>query len=845
MSLTLYKKKRNFLKTPEPDTDKNLTKNALTFVVQKHYASHLHYDFRLELNGVLKSWAVPKGPSMNPADKRLAVHVEDHPIDYSNFYGEIPAGNYGAGTVEIWDNGNYIPAGKSDSQTPDSQLSSEYKKGNLKFILNGHYLKGEFALVKMNSEEGKNWLLIKKKDKYSVNKFEINEVLSLKSFKKSKSSDKKTESPLIKKPSKKQSKKISLSKSNGADSIKDSWQILKKPMLAKLSSSTIIDDKELIYEIKFDGYRGISKVCKDGVILSSRNGQKLNLTYSPIIIDLNKISDEVILDGEITVLNRKGIPSFNLLQNYKDSDKNKLRYYVFDILFLNGFDLTELSLENRKEILDDFFKKYRFKNIVKSKYIKENGKDFFKKMTAKGYEGIVSKELSGKYLSNKRSETWLKYKSIINEEAYICGYFVSESSRKYFSSLILGLKQNNKIVYTGNCGTGFTENTSKVLFQKFSKLIVKKSPFSKNTKINRSLGKPVWLKPDLKCKVKFSEWTNNHMMRHPVFEGLVDNSIKTDSVNKNIISKNAKDFFIKSNGKRVKITNPDKLYWKEEKITKGDIVNYYNDISKYILPYLKNRPESLNRHPNGIDAPGFYQKDMDLKNLPEWIKTVKIGSSSNKKEIDYLICNNAATLLYMANLGCIEMNPCNSKIKSAERPDYLILDLDPGNIDFRYVIKTALKIKELCDKISINSYCKTSGASGLHVFIPLNGKYDYDKTRSFAKLLAEVVNSELPDITSTERSVKKRKNKVYIDYLQNSKGQTIAAPYCVRPRKGATVSTPLKWEEVNKDLSPENFNIFNMKLRLEKMGDLWKPVLGKGISMMSAIKNLLKHYDLD
>ena len=845
MSLTLYKKKRNFLKTPEPDTDKNLTKNALTFVVQKHYASHLHYDFRLELNGVLKSWAVPKGPSMNPADKRLAVHVEDHPIDYSNFYGEIPAGNYGAGTVEIWDNGNYIPAGKSNSQNPDSLLYSDYKKGNLKFILNGHYLKGEFALVKMNSEEGKNWLLIKKKDKYSLNKFEINEVLSLKSFKKSKSSDKKTESPLIKKPSKKQSKKISLSKSNGAGSIKDSWQILKKPMLAKLSSNTIIDDKELIYEIKFDGYRGISKVCKDGVILSSRNGQKLNLTYSPIIIDLNKISDEVILDGEITVLNGKGIPSFSLLQNYKDSDKNKLRYYVFDILFLNGFDLTELSLENRKEILDDFFEKYRFKNIVKSKYIKENGKDFFKKMTAKGYEGIVSKELSGKYLSNKRSETWLKYKSIINEEAYICGYFVSESSRKYFSSLILGLKQNNKIVYTGNCGTGFTENTSKVLFQKFSKLKAKKSPFSKNTKINRSLGKPVWLKPDLKCKVKFSEWTNNHMMRHPVFEGLVDNSIKTDSVNKNTKSKNAKDFFIKSNGKRVKITNPDKLYWKEEKITKGDIVNYYNDISKYILPYLKNRPESLNRHPNGIDAPGFYQKDMDLKNLPEWIKTVKIGSSSNKKEIDYLICNNAATLLYMANLGCIEMNPWNSKIKSAERPDYLILDLDPGNIDFRYVIKTALKIKELCDKISINSYCKTSGASGLHVFIPLNGKYDYDKTRSFAKLLAEVVNSELPDITSTERSVKKRKNKVYIDYLQNSKGQTIAAPYCVRPRKGATVSTPLKWEEVNKDLSPENFNIFNMKLRLEKMGDLWKPVLGKGISMMSAIKNLLKHYDLD
>lgn len=293
-------------------------------------------------------------------------------------------------------------------------------------------------------------------------------------------------------------------------------------------------------------------------------------------------------------------------------------------------------------------------------------------------------------------------------------------------------------------------------------------------------------------------------------------------------------------GKKVKVTNLNKLYWKDEKISKGDLINYYISISKYILPYLKNRPESLNRHPNGINEPGFYQKDMDLKNLPEWVKTAKIYSSSTKKYIDYLLCNDEATLIYMVNLGCIEINPWNSVYKKPDKPDYMILDLDPGNIVFKEVVKTALVIKDICDETDVPAFCKTSGATGLHIYIPLNAKYDYDNVKSFAEIFAAIVNSRLPDTTSIERAVNKRKDKIYIDFLQNRKGQTIAAPYSVRPKPHATVSTPLKWSEVNYKLNPEDFTIFNTGKRLDKVGDLWKGVLGNGIHLKKSIKKLEK-----
>ncbi|MBK8551981.1 MAG: DNA ligase D [Ignavibacteria bacterium] len=500
-------------------------------------------------------------------------------------------------------------------------------------------------------------------------------------------------------------------------------------------------------------------------------------------------------------------------------------------------------------MLDELFKKHKLKNIYVSEYAEGKGSQFFDKVSKKGQEGIIAKNKNGVYLPGKRSGSWLKIKTGLQQEAVICGYTLPQGSRKHFGSLILGVYDNDHLKYIGNCGTGFTDASLKELYDALSPLVTSESPFDPKPKITGIKGKAVWVKPEMICDVKFSEWTNDGNMRHPVFNGLRKDKepaqVRKETGYKNISVNNpeqemSKENILTLNGKKVKVTNLDKLYWKEEKITKGDLIKYYIDVSKYILPYLKNRPESLNRHPNGINAPGFYHKDMEVKQLPEWAKTAKIYSTSNKDYIDYLICNDAATLIYMANLGCIEINPWNSVYTHPDNPDYMIMDLDPGKISFTEVVKTALVTKEVCDEIGVKCYCKTSGATGLHIYLPLKAKYDYDQVRMFAHILASAVHSRLPETTSIERMVNKRKNKIYIDFLQNSKGQTIAAPYSVRPKPHATVSTPLMWSELKDNLTPQDFTIFNIKKRLDKVGDLWKGVLGKGIPFLKALKKLEK-----
>ncbi|MBK8983011.1 MAG: DNA ligase D [Ignavibacteria bacterium] len=835
MRLSLYKKKRNFKETPEPADSPSGRSGSHKFIVQKHDATNLHYDFRLEMEGVLKSWAVPKGPSMNPADKRLAIMVEDHPLDYENFFGIIPKGNYGAGLVEIWDRGTYKPIENPKKINDEKLMLAQLKKGDLKIDLNGHYLNGTFALVRMNDGKGNNWLLIKKKDEYSEDDFNIEDLNPVKIYKGKE--DKETKQ-----------KKKSPNSQNEKQSIDKYWKTLQKPMLAKLTDK-VFDDKEWIYEIKFDGYRSITKIENGKAEMVSRNGHSFNEMYKPLVKELENIKAEVILDGEVVIENKKGIPDFQLLQNYSKNKKGTLKYFIFDILFLNGHDLTGFPLYNRKELLEELFKKYKSGNIFLSVYAEEKGTSLFDKVSKMGYEGIIAKDKNGIYRPGKRSDSWLKIKTGLQQEAIICGYTLPQGSRKHFGSLILGLYENENLKYIGNCGTGFSESSLKELFKVLNPLVTAKSPFSLKPKMTGTKGKPVWVKPELICDVKFSEWTNDGSMRHPVFNGLRKDkspeNLTRESGSKSNLKNNpepemSKEDILTLNGKKVKVTNTDKLYWKKEKITKGDLIKYYTDVSKYILPYLKNRPESLNRHPNGIDAPGFYQKDMDVKQIPKWAKTVKIYSTSNKKYIDYLICNDAATLIYMANLGCIEINPWNSVYTRPDNPDYMILDLDPGDISFKEVIKTALVTKEVCDEIGVKCYCKTSGATGLHVYLPLKAKYDYDQVRTFANILASVVHDRLPDTTSIERSVSKRKKKIYVDFLQNSKGQTIAAPYSVRPRPLATVSTPLMWSELKDNLTPQDFTILNIKKRLDKAGDLWKGVLGTGVPILKALKKLEK-----
>ncbi len=875
MSLTRYKQKRNFSNTPEPVAAKGSKNSKLSFVVQRHAASHLHYDFRLEMEGVLKSWAVPKGPSMKAGERRLAVFVEDHPLKYGKFYGEIPKGNYGAGIVDIWDEGTYQPLEETKKGSEEKLLLQQLKKGDLKFSIDGKHLKGAFALVRMNDGQDKNWLLIKKKDEFIKSSYDIEKIKPLSLGAKTKNVWGKKEKII----EEVEETVVPVKKTKGVN-IDTVWPKLNKPMLAKLIDG-VEDQDDWIYEMKYDGYRAVTKVSKlpagkagKKVEMISRNGNSFNNAYPSLIKELEKISEAVILDGEIVIEDKKGSSDFQLLQNYGSTQKGILKYYVFDILFLEGHSIVNIPLVQRKELLTHFFKKYKFKNIHEAPFIKGKGKALFKKASAKGMEGIIAKDENSPYGVGKRTDSWLKIKTVQLQEAVICGYTLPQNSRDHFGALILGVNEGKKLRYIGNCGTGFTHASLKELHTKLTKLETSKSPFEDSTKIGvssrwgKAIGKPVWVKPVLVCNVKFQEWTDNGHMRIPVFAGLrtdknANQVIKEDKI-KGMVAKqekpkaigskkktvsaisprpkkvadspDAKEKITNIGGKEVKLTNLTKVYWPREKYTKGDLINYYSSISKYILPYLKNRPQSLNRHPNGISAPGFYQKDMDVKQIPSWAKTARIYSKHNKDYIDYLICNDEATLVYMANLGCIEINPWHSKHNKPDHPDYLILDLDPGNISFKEVVKTALVLKRICDEIKIDCYCKTSGATGLHVYISLGAKYTYDEVKIFAEWMARKAHEYLPKTTSIERSVAKRKDKIYLDFLQNNKGQTIASVYSVRPREHATVSTPLLWREINTELDPKKFTMFNIEKRLAKVGDLWKGVLQKPVDLKRVLK---------
>ncbi|MDQ3190327.1 MAG: DNA ligase D, partial [Bacteroidota bacterium] len=627
------------------------------------------------------------------------------------------------------------------------------------------------------------------------------------------------------------------------------------PMLAT-SVDKPFSNEDWLFEIKWDGYRSMAAIQNGITKLYSRNNKSFDQKFPSIKNALSSINANVVLDGEIVALDKKGAPSFQLLQNYKEKELN-LIYYVFDILWLDGKDLRNLPLIDRKEILKQVIADANHSRITYSDHILEDGELFFKEVESNDLEGIIAKRKQGNYYGGKRTKEWLKIKTHKRQEAVICGYTSPRKSRKHFGSLILGVYQNGKLKYAGHSGGGFDQKTLESIKERLDKITTDSSPFKDTPKTNT---KPVWVKPELVCEVKFTEWTQEGQMRHPVFLGIREDKAAKDVVKENekalepIVNKNVKnqtskrksnikstkksnDKEVLINGKKLKITNLSKYYFPDEKYTKSDIIDYYQRISSYILPYLKNRPQSLNRHPNGIKGKNFFQKD--VKDMtPDWIKTIEVPSES-KGKIKYMLCQNKATLIYMANLGCIEINPWSSKINKLEYPDYLIIDLDPLEVDFELVVKTALIVKEVLDVAKIPAFIKTSGSKGMHILIPLAAKYTYHIIKHFAHIIVKIVHNKLPDITSLERSPKKRKNKVYLDYLQNNHGQTIAAPYCIRPRKGATVSTPLKWEEVNYNLHPSQFTIENIFERLKKNGDLLKGLLKhKGINIEKSLKKL-------
>ncbi len=805
MGLDEYIRKRDFNETPEPEATYHKNNDHLRFVIQRHRASRLHYDLRLEMEGVLKSWAVPKGPSMNPIDKRLAIQTEDHPVKYLTFHGTIPKGNYGAGEMVIWDEGTYTTAGGGG----EKDLLQMLKRGNLKIEFSGAKLRGVFALVRTSRKDADNqWLLIKKEDEYSTDLH-----YDAENFREETSGEKEV-------------KHLEVSE-------------LVKPMLATKASG-IFNKADWIYELKWDGYRAMANIHQGKVDLYSRNGISFKKKFVSVYNMLKGIPHDVILDGEIVVLDKEGKPEFQKLQNYEKDPSGELRYYVFDLLYLNGHDIMHLPLLERKSLIPEVIED--IPQVYYCDHVEAMGKTFFEQTVEAGMEGVIAKKADSVYSPGTRSENWLKIKAFESQEAIICGYTDSDSAAP-FGSLILGIHREDKLSYIGNCGTGFSAADKSELYERFQPLITETSPFGR--KINLKGRKATWMEPELICEVQFTEWTQAGHMRHPSFKGLrfdkipseIDKEKEVKVPRKKPASPRAGDF-LEIEGIQVPVSNLDKVYWPESDLRKYDLIDYYLQVADHILPFLKDRPQNLHRHPNGIRQESFYQKDT-AGIFPHWLETIKIHSKSGNKDIEYIMCQNEASLIYMANLGCIEINPWNSRKGGLLRPDYTVIDIDPSDKNtFSQVIEIALVAKTVLDRAKIKGYIKTSGSSGLHIYIPLGARYSYEEARDFTKVLCYFIMEELPDLTSMERNTKKRKGKIYLDFLQNRKGQTLASAYCARPKPGATVSAPLEWQEVKQGLDMRDFTIKNMPERIREKPDLFTPVLGKGIDIEQALEAL-------
>lgn len=611
-----------------------------------------------------------------------------------------------------------------------------------------------------------------------------------------------------------------------------------RPMLA-VPVDKPFDRDGWIFEEKWDGYRSIAAVRRGSVALLSRNQNFLNSQFPRVTDALARLRKSVVLDGEIAVLDSSGHSSFQKLQNYQTVKQSDVYFCVFDLLHIEGKDLRSLPLRERKEILSTV----RLTGPLKlTDYIHTNGTKLFEKARKRGGEGIIAKEMNSPYLSGRRSSYWLKIKTDRRQEAIICGFTEPRGSRQDIGALVLGVMERGELTYIGHTGGGFTMRELTALRKRLEPLEIRTSPFEKRIVTNMPV---TWVAPELVCEVKFTGWTSEGHLRHPVYLGLREDKMAGEVVRE----REAKAPSTKAGKKLVKVSreagsktavfsNLDKIYWPKEKITKGDLIEYYEKVSEFMLPHLKDRPESLHRHPNGIEAPSFYHKNMEGP-LPKGTATATFISESTGQEIRYLVCQNKKTLLYMANLGCIEINPWLSRVKNSEKPDFVVIDLDPQGVTFDDVVLAAQTVRQVLEIAKIRSFPKTSGATGLHIYIPLGARYDYGIARRFAQLVAQLAHERLPRLTSLERSPSRRLKHVYLDYLQNSRGQTLAAPYSVRPVPKACVSTPLDWKEVKRGIRPDKFTIHTILKRLADKGDLFKGVLSVKNTIEDSIELLL------
>jgi len=776
VSLREYERKRDRKKTPEPFSGKRRGKQP-TFVVQRHDARRLHYDFRLERNGALASWAVPKGIPLEVGERHLAVHVEDHPLDYGSFEGEIPKGQYGAGTVEIWDSGTY-------------ELVEEKRDGGLTVRLHGKKLEGLWTLVPAHLDgKEQNWLLLRKQD-------------------------------------------------DGAAPAGPRRKY--GPMLATLSDPKQMPRGEgWEFEIKWDGYRIVSRVAGGEAELRTRKDQDYTERFANVAKELAKAlkTPDCVVDGEVCALDDEGRPSFSAMQQGKAG--TPIVYYVFDLLEVDGEPVVDLPLSERRKrlrkLLDGRNRTVQFSEGF------ADGPALYEAAQERRLEGIMGKRLDSKYLPGKRSRDWLKFKTHGEQEFVVVGYTKGKGRREWsFGSLVLAANGPEGLEWVGNVGTGFDDDEQERLLKKLRPLERKTSPFPKPPKMPRiRKGDIVWVEPKLVAEVSFAEFTHDGRLRAPVYLGLRDD--KDASEVRRETAQPIPEVIRK--GKRVlRLSNLDKPFWPDEGITKGDLLAYYRDVAPVLVPHIRDRPFTMKRYPDGWQGKFFFQKDAPA-GIPDWLPTVEIEVSTREKprqrrKIQAPLVNDELALLWMVNMGCIDLNTWYSRVDKLDRPDFVLFDLDPSpDVGFGETVQVALLVKETLDTLGLESFPKTSGADGIHVLVPIARRHTYEDTRQFAEIVAGALASTHRGLVTTEWSKSKRKG-VLIDANQNGEGKTIASVYSVRPKEGAPVSTPLRWEEVDESLDPAAFTMDVVRRRIEDHGDLYEGVLRVKQSLGVALRKL-------
>ncbi len=784
-----YNQKRDFQKTSEPVGEIKETSESLIFVVQHHIARRDHFDFRLEWRGALLSWAVPKGPSFNSADKRLAIKVEDHPIDYKDFEGTIPKGEYGGGTVMLWDEGEWEPYGDVDKAL---------EKGALKFELKGKRLKGKWALARLKDSDDKkeNWILIKEKDEHALDNDGISHfTTSIRTGRTMQEIEKGVKKNLTKNPFQEA-----------------------MPQLAKLVEKIPLGD-DWLYEPKYDGYRIVAYVQENKVRLITRNSKDFTHYFNEIAMSLIGFANgrAMVLDGEMTIIDPSGRTDFQALQNHmKNIQKRKLTYIVFDILALDGKDLRDAPLVERKRILEELMTSAP-KNLFYSQHVKGQGKECFFAACQTGMEGIIGKKPQSKYTGTRNGD-WIKLKCDNRQEFVIGGYTLSEKKTEGISSLILGVYKDGDLVYVGRAGTGFTQAVMKELETKFKDIIRDAPPFKVSPEI-RGGERVFWLEPKYAAEVKFAEWTKEGLLRQASYKGLRQDKDpkeiarerqenqkieRTEMKNQNILDK-------------IKITSPDKIIFEEEKITKKEVIEYYSKVSDRMLPYIKGRILSIVRCPKGVEEACFFKKHPGPSSKN--IKTIPITTKEGKQD-EYFYIDDALGLVSEAQMGTLEFHTWSSRVETLEKPDIMVFDLDPDEkMGLEKVRQGVRDLKSVLDELSLKSYLKTSGGKGYHVVVPFKPNADWGVFYDFAKNVAQVMERKWQDRYTSNMRIKSREGKIFIDWIRNGRGATSVAPYSLRARKGAKVSMPITWEELD-TVAPDGVDM-HLALKRLQQSDPW------------------------